>query len=253
MNPQGTLRDPGEGDWSRTPWTYPGTPASGSGLLRDGELSPLVPTEVSLEDRALVVAVGSNASPAVMTRKLALAGVSTTLPFLSVRLHGLAVGHGAYVSIHGHIPAAPFLEERAVTATFASLLDSDQLGALDRTEPNYHRTRVKSSTGAACRLEMDWGDEPESFMVYVSRWGVLGSPGGQPWPQTPQEDVVRRLQRECPPYAAWVADFDGPRAVMRGLAAGGELRRRVREMFQSEGWSRSSGLASGLDWGQSAG
>lgn len=263
-------------DWARTPWTYPGSPAPHGGLLHEGEYLPLAPgpgplgaarlsggtadegSDRSLDEllaaaalapcaeRRLVVAVGSNASPAVMARKLGAAGVSMTVPFLAVVVTGLTVGHSAHVSRAGFFAAAPFLADGAATRTFGSILDDEQMSALDRTEPNYERRTLGSQR---CPIEVDGGQRPGAFMVYDSRWGVVGIPGRPPWPLSPQEELFSRLVRHCAAFAEWVGPSSGPREVMSALAADGDLRTRVREMLQADGWARPSGLATG----QSAG
>ena len=100
-----------------------------------------------LAERTLVVAVGSNASPDVMRCKFARAGVDATVPFVRVRLGGIAVGHSAHVSLAGYVAAAPYHAPGA-TATFtASLLDDDQLECLDETERTYTRLPVDPAAG----------------------------------------------------------------------------------------------------------
>lgn len=255
-------------DWERTPWTYPGTPAPHGGLLRDGEFLPLAPGPgrlgdagvddgtlddalkaagvAGVDERRLVVAVGSNASPAVMARKLAAGEVSATLPFVAVVVHALAVGHSAHVSRRGFFAAAPFLDQQVLTRTYASLLDAEQLLALDRTEPNYVRRTVGAQT---CAVVVDGGDRPSSFMVYDSRWGVLGKPGHDRWTLLPQEELFALLLDKCSAFAESVAPYTELRSAMRELAADPYLRTRVRTMLQEDGWAGPSGLVSG----QSAG
>ncbi len=242
-------------DFSLQPWTYPGTAAPHGGLLHDGVFRPLEPGRGQIGDEAgvaaaserhLVVAVGSNASPAVMTHKLEDAQVDTTVPFVAVTVRGLAVGHSAHVSVRGYLAAAPFYDPSATTRLVATLLDEAQLACLDRTEPNYVRRSVHEQT---CPLEVDGGQRMPAFTVYVSRWGLLGPPGGRPWPVTPQEQLFPRLVRECAGFAALVERFPDARSAMTALAADPGLRLDVRQMLQADDWSRLSEL----DTGQSAG
>ncbi len=253
-------------DWERTPWTYPGTPAPHGGLLRDGDFLTLTPgpdvlgaatiegtaLDVVLAasgvaptaERQLVVAVGSNASPAVMARKLAADGASTTLPMAAVEVLGLAVGHSAHVSRRGFFAAAPYLRPEAVTRTFASLPDAEQLDVLDRSEPNYVRRTLDPR---ACPVGVDGGTWSASSMVYDSRWGVLGEPGSlEPWPLLTQEQLFERLAQGSSAFTACVGSLGGGLAsVMRRLAADPSLRARVREILQEDGWARPSALPSG--------
>ncbi len=255
-------------DFTKSPWSYPGTPAAHGGLMTDDGFQPLTPGDGgagdallegrSLEDllraagvagvdeRHLVVAVGSNASPAVMRRKLTSAEVSTVLPFVEVTAHGLAVGHSAHVSPPGYFPTAPYLSLSTATRTVASLLDAEQLACVDRTEPNYSRRALGP---LACRLEAGGVVHPSTFQLFVSRWGVLCPPGKAPWPVQPQEQLFSRLARECAGFAEIVERFPGTRASMAALAADARLRTRVRKALQVEGWASPCEL----ETGQSAG
>ncbi len=166
-------------DFVAAPWLYPGPAAPGTGLLtRDGyhrararadfgaSTLRLAGTTRTVDgalraagvdgvrDRRLVVAVGSNACPAVVARKLTGGHVDPTVPFLRATVTGMAVGHSAHVSVAGYVAATAFRRPGARTAVFASLLDRDQLACLDATEPNYTRRAV---TADECILAIDGG------------------------------------------------------------------------------------------------
>jgi hypothetical protein len=151
----------------------------------------------------------------------------------------LTIGHSAHVSRHGYIAAAPVLDPSARTAVVASLLDIDQLEALDRTEPNYTRRLVRSQI---CRLVLDGDEQSATFLVYASKWGVL-APGGVPLPLMSQEELCAVLRPFSP--------YDGLpfRAAMRKLAADEQLRDETREAFARAGWVASSGLEPQVDPG----
>jgi hypothetical protein len=123
--------------------------------------------------RYLVVAVGSNASPAVMRRKLAHGGVSTTLPMVGGVVEDLGVGHMARVSRRGYLAAAPLLLPGGSTRVFASLLDEAQLECIDATEPGYVRRHVGADR---CVLTLDGGERPSAFDLYVATGGVIARP-----------------------------------------------------------------------------
>lgn len=117
------------------------------------------------------MAVGSNASPAVLARKLAEVG--RDVPSSACVVVGLAVGHSAHVSAGGYIPAAPYAAPGIETALRAGWFTPEQLAVLDRTEPNYERVRLPS---ARFPIAFEAGRADE-FDVYRSRWGVLAVDG----------------------------------------------------------------------------
>lgn len=126
---------------------------------------------MSRAGRTLVLAVGSNASPAVLARKLAEVG--SEVPSSSCAVTGLAVGHSAHVSAGGYIPAAPFAAPGVETTLHAGWFTPEQLAVLDRTEPNYDRVTLPAARFPIA-LEAGGADE---FDVYRSRWGVLAIDG----------------------------------------------------------------------------
>ena len=148
------------GDFTQRPWTYSGADPAGGGLLEGTRFHPLPPGGLDralaradatpVRDRNLVVAVGSNASPAVLLGKLASAGVTATVPFVEGEVVGLRVGHSAHVSRAGYLAAAPVRAPGARTSVTALLLDDEQVGCLDQTEPNYIR-RLLPATCARSR------------------------------------------------------------------------------------------------------
>lgn len=160
--------------------------------------------DVPRHGRTLVLAVGSNASAAVLRRKLA--GVDPSVPSAECTVAGLAVGHSAHVSADGYIPAAPFASPGARTPLRAGWFTPQQLAALDRTEPNYDRITLST---ARFPLELD----VEAFDVYRSRWGILAHEGtaigfcGQ--------RQLRALLADTPLDARWWADHG--HAVPDGL------------------------------------
>lgn len=235
------------------PWDYPGTPTPHSGLLVSGRVLPLhgVDRRRALDDaladagvapvavRTLLVAVGSNASPSVMGRKMAAGGASEVIPFFSGTLHGFAVGHSAHASLAGYVATAPYREPQAATTVVASMLDDQQLGCIDTTEFNYVRRFIRSDQ---CRLEVDGGGQRAGFHVYDSRWGLVSRPGGDPLPAGSQSDLFATLRAEWPPYTEVLGGADDLRTTMRLLAADEQRRRAFRRSLAASGWVRPSGL-----------
>lgn len=248
--------DPAE-DLTARPWAYPGTAARCSGVLEDGTFTATPATDLLTElasgSRTAVVAVGSNASPAVMHRKLSRHGVGGAVPLVAGTLSGCAVGHSAHVSRPGFVPAAPYLRAGARTPVYVTLLDDAQLRCVDSTEPGYVRRRLPS---ARCALELEDGSRPESFDLYDGRWGVLARPtpasAGSMLPFGSQQALHALLRTRWAPYADLLGGVDAAaepddlaraQAVMRALAADEALRVRVRDAFAATGWTRPSGLA----------
>lgn len=239
--------DSSSDDFRVAPWDYPGTPAPFSGLVHRDGLIPLRQGRrrlgqalVSLADedparlnvvllksnaapvdtRSLVVAVGSNASPAVLRRKFSGRGVSTTFPLLRVRVRDISVGFSAHVSAAGYIANTPYHRPGARTALVASLLDPSQLACLDRTEPNYRRIWVEAPDWP---VKIRKAERLAGYYLYVSRWDLLGP--GEPLsaPMT-QDEVWRRVVEGIPHVQALIADPTDPRAVMRACAVDPSLR-----------------------------
>lgn len=253
-------------DFSISPWLYPGTPGGHSGLLVGHafvELRPvygervgryrLTATEdgrrhdldtalstldvAQTDERTLVVAIGSNASPAVMRRKFARAGVSRVAPLLRADLTGVAVGHSAHISRAGYVPAAPFARDGEELTVVVSLLDGDQLDVLDATEPNYTRTHLHARDHT---LELENGERPEEFAVYVSTWGVVGGPDGHSDLDT-QEAIADLLRERHPGYTRFSGEDDYA-DVMHRLARDEAQRRRLTEELAAEDLVHPSGL-----------
>jgi hypothetical protein len=235
-------------DFAETPWSYPGTRPATSGLLL-GDRYARLPGRLddallrsnvaTVERRAWVVAVGSNMSPAVMSLKLSRAGVSTVLPFLEAAVSGLAVGHSAHISRYGYVPAAPFSQPGGASPVVISLLDTRQLRALDRTEPNYRRVRL---SGPQIGLEVGGGVRRDAFWIYVSRWGLLKGEGEGPLRMTTQSEVFAHVRARSQALGRYAAE-DGLQQLMRRLAGDPRQRERLSESFAAEGLVVASGLA----------
>lgn len=128
------------------PIQYPWPVETQSGLLSGDTFEPGATT--STAGRTLVVAVGSNADPAIMARKLLAAGLAPCVPFVGCTVQNLAVGHSAHQNPRGYIPAAPFHRSGSAMRLVATWLNESELEALDATEPNYARIRVSGEEPA---------------------------------------------------------------------------------------------------------
>ena len=211
------------------PVLYPWRATEQPGVLAEGRFLPTDEIDrvlaghgaAPMADRRRVLSVGSNASPEVMWRKMARAGVTTPLAMTITRHEGVAVGHSAHVSLPGYIAAAPYRCARCVRRFVALHLDDDQLAALDATEPNYDRI------------------EHDGAWVYASRWQVLAV-HGLPVTLRTQEDLHVAL-READPR--WREQFDGASAaeVTKRLAHDGTVN-EWRHHWRSVGLTRHAGF-----------
>ena len=182
---------------------YPWAPPATSGLLTRDRYWPVNGTPHIIEqveadtirhggvpftDRTLAVAVGSNASPHVLARKL-WDVLDAGVPFASGTVVGIAVGHLATVATRGFIPAAPYPAPGARTRLWGSWLTDEQLAALDATEPNYRRVRI---TQDDYHFTFDDGTVPDSYDVYESLVPLL-SDGTNPLGLRTQRELFDEL------------------------------------------------------------
>lgn len=246
------------------PLTYPGAAPGGSAVLvteinvldvRPSRTRPLGEWRVRLsedEHRALdqvlleyeavpiarripVLAVGSNAAPAQVLRKLATRGSPTAVPITAVKVDGLSVGVSAHVSNPGYLPATPVPDPFSKNLLmWVTWLAEDQLLTMDKTEPNYDRIRVPRS----CAIRLTSGQVISGCWLYVSRHGYLIGPSGGPRKLIDQAGLISSLLAELPGLAElagtspaeWVSRVQDKR-----------IRDDIRDLFRSAGIARSSG------------
>jgi hypothetical protein len=180
-----------------------------------------------------VLAVGSNASPAQLRRKLANAGLPTLVPITAVRVSGLAVGVSAHVSRPGYLPATPVPDEGAVSDLWLVWLDVAALAAVDATEPNYERILLP----ARYPVRLTTGQPVMPCWVYLSRHGYLINEAGEPRRLTDQATLISALLAGIPGLRAlggtspqeWIERTHDPVA-----------RDAIRKAFRSAGLARST-------------
>lgn len=178
--------------------------------------------------RTPVLAVGSNASPAQVRRKMANAGLPTRVPITAVKVRGLTVGVSAHVSRPGYLPATPVPDPAAESDLWVLWLDAAALDAVDATEPNYHRVRLP----ARCSVHLTSGQAVTDGWVYVSRHGHLLNAAGQSRRLTDQATLISALLAELPELRA-LAGTDPEQWIERTRDPG--VRTAIRELFRSEG------------------
>lgn len=216
-------------DLYANPLAYPGVPIARSGVLTPDGMRTTDPDElatlVSDRDRTPMLAIGSNASPGQLRRKL---GQRAVVPMARVTVRDLRPGVSAHVSRAGYLPATP-VEVAGATARLTMLwLDERQLAALDETEPNYDRITVPVDRYP---LTLDIDHRPGAYDLYVSRHGWLVDGTGDPRRLESQPALIRTLLRQSPALAA----LAGPTpetfvATMRAETA----REQVRLIFVAE-------------------
>ncbi|MBW3576076.1 MAG: hypothetical protein KY450_14805 [Actinobacteria bacterium] len=165
---------------------------------------------------------GAGPPSAVLHRKCGLGGVSGVVPFLPATVGNLGIGHSAHVSVTGYVASAPFPADGISTPVVVSLLDRRQMACLDDTEPNYEPRCVD---GERFPLQLATGEQPCTYRLYESSWGVV-APGGFPVALRGQQDLFERLW-QLPGAGDVLGPPDDVRAVTARLA--GEAGRGARQ------------------------
>jgi hypothetical protein len=189
--------------------------------LGDADGSPVA-------QRTPVMAVGSNASPAQVRRKMANAALPTQVPITAVRVHGLTVGVSAHVSRPGYLPATPVPDPAAESELWMVWLDDAALAAIDATEPNYHRVRLSSRYP----VHLTPGQPVTEGWVYLSRHGHLVNAAGEPRRLTDQATLITALLAEVPAMRA-LAGTTPQQWIERTRDPG--VRDAIREHFRQAG------------------
>jgi hypothetical protein len=249
------------------PLSYPGRAPRTSGLLVESAFSELRPVAdgragryrvsghetASLDDllrdagvatvdaRSAVLAIGSNASPAQLSKKFTTRGVSTVVPMTLAMVSGLDRGYSAHVSPAGYVPITPVQAPACRAQCFILWLDPAQLRALDQTEPNYDRRTLTVLHEAT----LESNERLTDVGLYVSRWGHLLSADGTPL--RPGGTAPQRLLLEALIGRSHeLRDLAGstPEEFVSRAAASHELRDEIRRCFERHGWVGDAGSRS---------
>lgn len=251
------------------PLTYPGTAPDGQAVLvTDTDVlrvhpSPIDPVgewrveltppagDVSLDEillvhqaapmarRAPVLAVGSNAAPSQIQRKLAAPGRLTMVPMTAVTAYGLSVGVSAHVSKAGYVPATPVPDPSAKSRLWVTWLAPEELIAMDATEPNYDRVLLPD----ACSVKLTSGQALSGCWLFVSRHGFLAESSGKPRKLISQSGLIASLLAEVPILTDLVGT--SPKEWMN-RTQDEQVRDEVRDVFRSAGITRTTDLESWL-------
>ena len=215
----GEAVDPFRDDPVAWPLTYPGTVPDASGLLLDDAYVPLRPDHgrpvgewplefdgerttlagvlaragrAPMAERHPVLAVGSNAAPTRMRRKLRTQALEPLLPMTVADVDGVAPGVSAHVSRPGYLPAVP-IARPGRSRLFVLWPDDAELEAIDATEPNYRRRLLPVDRYP---VTLASGPRLSSCFAYVGRHGCLIDDAGRPRRLTGQATLIRVLLAE---------------------------------------------------------
>lgn len=183
------------------PLLYPGAWPRESGLLDGDRLLPL--DRLVYEDRAPVLAIGSNASPGQLRHKQDQYGITSPLPMVKTRVTGVDVGVSAHVSRMGYVSASPINAPDTVRELFVIWLDAGQLAVVDASEGvpqpagNYDRAWLPAPE---VRIELADGSTLPGAYAYVNRHGVLHDGTGVPRTHPGQRALLTELQVGLPRF-----------------------------------------------------
>ncbi|MFD7699595.1 hypothetical protein [Streptomyces caelestis] len=181
------------------PLLYPGAWPRDSGLLNGDRLLPL--DRLVHEDRAPVLAVGSNACPGQLRHKMAESGVVTPVPMVRARVTGVGIGVSAHVSRMGYVSHSPVRAPGAVRELFLLWLDARQLAVIDasegvpRPDGNFRRVWLPAPD---VRVELADGSALPGAYAYVNRHGVLHDGAGAPRTHPGQRALLTDLLVDVP-------------------------------------------------------
>ncbi|WP_165368261.1 hypothetical protein, partial [Phytoactinopolyspora endophytica] len=195
-----------EPDLYTEPLAYPGKAARAPGVLIGDRYRELRAADVrpslrrlgvaGLDERCPVIAVGSNASPAQLWRKLAGVSGHLVVPITLVTVDDLAAGVSAHVSRAGYLPATPVAAPGERPTLAVVWLDAHQLPVMDSTEPNYDRSPLPVDRFPQLLEAETLAGRP--CEIYVSRHGCLAETTGGPMRTRPQPEVIRTVLAESP-------------------------------------------------------
>jgi hypothetical protein len=181
------------------PLLYPGAWPRDSGLLNGDRLLPL--DRLVYEDRAPVLAVGSNACPGQLRHKMAESGIITPVPMVRTRVTGVDIGVSAHVSRMGYVSNSPVRAPGTVRELFVIWLDARQLAVIDasegapRPDGNFHRAWLPAPD---VRVELADGSTLPGAYAYVNRHGVLHDGTGVPRTHPGQRALLTDLLVNVP-------------------------------------------------------
>ncbi|MGM0347018.1 hypothetical protein [Streptomyces sp. Adlamb9] len=223
------------------PLTYPGAWPARSGLLHGDRMLPL--TRLVYDDRAPVLAVGSNACPGQLRHKMAEFGLDSPVPMVRSRVTGLDVGVSAHVSRMGYVSASPVKSPFVTRELFVLWLDRRQLDVIDASEGaplpdgNFRRAWLPAPD---VQVQLADGTVLSGAYAYVNRHGVLhdgtGAPRRHPGQRPLLAELLASSQRLRELFGVTPEEFsERARGDVRLCARGTRL-------FAERAWVTGSGL-----------
>jgi hypothetical protein len=146
----------------RYPYAVPGRAFA---QLRHQTLNP-DEVEIDPDERTLLLAYGSNGSPEVLSRKLALSADPVLVE--PGWLHDFDVVYSAHISPYGAVPATLQRSPGTVVRVAVLHLTPEQMRVVSATEPNYEPTQL-----ADVRCDLAGGATRTDISAYLSRHGCL--------------------------------------------------------------------------------
>lgn len=133
----------------------------------------------SIDSRAPVLAIGSNAAPSQLRYKFRDRPEALFIPSIRARVSGVAVGYMSFVSQFGYIAATLYPDADSEAVLAVQFLDDRQLAELDESEsPHYRRVWLDGLQGVTVALET--GEELAGVYAYVADGGLLADEAGEP-------------------------------------------------------------------------
>jgi hypothetical protein len=152
---------------------YPYEAPLRSFVQHGAETRGLPPEGLDLAGREPLLSYGANASPAVLTRKLA-ALAEVPLPVLRGELDDFDVVYSAHLSPYGAVPSTLQRSPGTGVPVFFAFPTPGQLELLSATEPNYELRRLGS-----LRAEAELVGEITAASAYISHHGCLVLDGAE--------------------------------------------------------------------------
>jgi len=237
-------------EWSRAcdralayPFAQPRGPfiftASGAVYHDDPEFAPLLARAMAAP-RIAVIACGSNASPVRLAEKFMPPRLARTplVPTLSVTLRGYVVTHSAKFCSYAAMPATLHPWPGATARLYVSLLDAEELAAMDATEAlgdEYDRMTFDAASVSGLPQSV------RSVEAYVSRAGALalgpGAPAASAAALQEAPGLAALTQRQAVAHAMEILGEAGPVEDFLDRIAADERTRRAANARLQQDWS----------------
>jgi hypothetical protein len=148
-----------------------------------------------------------------------------------LQVSGLGIGVSAHVGLNGYVANSPFADPGGMTQAVLTLLDADQLRAVDDTEfPRYRRVLLP---GTEFPMVLPSGERLDAAYLYVSAAGVLAGADGKPCTPVTQTALLAELLERS---ASLGALFDSPQDWATKARADPALRAEAKKIFYESGW-----------------